>query len=118
MKSLVKLFSPINKQKIPWWVEISTTIPRCTYFFGPFDSVKEAKQEQTGYIDDLVQEKALAEYFEKAAAVCKNPKLTSNWVMSDVLRELKGSDHDVEDIPLPAEDLGELLLLIEMILYA
>ncbi|MDJ0591703.1 MAG: DUF1816 domain-containing protein [Pleurocapsa sp. MO_226.B13] len=58
MKSLVKLFSPINKQKIPWWVEISTTIPRCTYFFGPFDSVKEAKQGQTGYIDDLVQEKA------------------------------------------------------------
>lgn len=58
MKSLVKLFSPINKQKIPLWVEISTTIPRCTYFFGPFDSVKEAKQEQTGYIDDLVQEKA------------------------------------------------------------
>ena len=61
----------------------------------------------------LVQEKALAEYFEKAAAVCKNAKLASNWVMSDVLRELKGSDSNVEDIPLPAADLGELLLLIE-----
>ena len=58
MKSSLKLLSLINQKKIPWWVEIHTTIPRCTYFFGPFDSVKEAKQKQTGYVDDLVQEKA------------------------------------------------------------
>jgi hypothetical protein len=58
MKLPVKLRSLINQKKNPWWVEIRTTIPCCTYFFGPFNSVKEAKQEQPGYIDDLVQEKA------------------------------------------------------------
>lgn len=58
MKSLFNLFPLINK-RVPWWVEIRTTMPYCTYFFGPFNSAKEAKQEQTIYIDDLVQEKAL-----------------------------------------------------------
>ena len=61
----------------------------------------------------LVQEKALSEYYEKVVKVCQNPKLASNWIMSDVLRELKGSDSSVENIPMPAEDLGELLKLIE-----
>lgn len=46
-----------SKQK-PWWIEIRTSIPQCTYFFGPFKSHKKAKQEQSGYIEDLIQEKA------------------------------------------------------------
>ncbi|NJL47203.1 MAG: DUF1816 domain-containing protein [Leptolyngbyaceae cyanobacterium SM2_5_2] len=41
-----------------WWVEIQTQVPNCTYYFGPFDSCKEAKFSQVGYIDDLVQEGA------------------------------------------------------------
>ena len=41
-----------------WWVEIFTKQPCCTYYFGPFVSAKEAEQTQSGYIEDLVQEKA------------------------------------------------------------
>jgi hypothetical protein len=41
-----------------WWVKIDTETPQCTYYFGPFDSAKEAKLTQSGYIEDLEQEGA------------------------------------------------------------
>lgn len=47
-----------KKSILPWWVKISTTIPSCIYYFGPFDTFREARLSQTGYIDDLVEEKA------------------------------------------------------------
>jgi hypothetical protein len=40
-------------------VKIITEKPRCTYYFGPFDSLQEAKLSQAGYIEDLEQEGAL-----------------------------------------------------------
>ncbi|MGK7875690.1 MAG: DUF1816 domain-containing protein [Xenococcaceae cyanobacterium] len=51
----------VNSQtssELPWWVEISTAQPRCTYYFGPFDSAKEAQFYQPGYIEDLQEEGA------------------------------------------------------------
>ena len=44
--------------RFPWWLEIKTAIPCCTYYFGPFLSKKKAKISQYGYIEDLIQEKA------------------------------------------------------------
>lgn len=41
-----------------WWVEIQTTLPACTYYFGPFDSEAEANAMKGGYIEDLEQEGA------------------------------------------------------------
>lgn len=41
-----------------WWVEIITNFPRCTYYFGPFDSDKEALIHTPGYIEDLESEGA------------------------------------------------------------
>lgn len=41
-----------------WWVEIKTQTPRCTYYFGPFLSSKEASAAEAGYIEDLEQEGA------------------------------------------------------------
>ncbi|MGL5080140.1 MAG: DUF1816 domain-containing protein [Microcoleaceae cyanobacterium] len=41
-----------------WWIEVQTTIPFCIYFFGPFVSSSEAKVYQSGYIEDLLQERA------------------------------------------------------------
>ena len=42
-----------------WWIEIKTIVPRCTYYFGPFDSFEETQIYQDGYIEDLVLEKAV-----------------------------------------------------------
>lgn len=41
-----------------YWIEITTEQPRCTYYFGPFLSVQEAKLEQPGFIEDLQEEGA------------------------------------------------------------
>lgn len=41
-----------------WWVEIVTDFPRCTYYFGPFDSDKEASSNTPGYLEDLESEGA------------------------------------------------------------
>lgn len=41
-----------------WWAEITTNKPRCTYYFGPFQSYDEAKQAYPGYIEDLNSEGA------------------------------------------------------------
>lgn len=38
------------------WLQIDTYGPRCTYYFGPFLTAKEATLEQDGYIEDLTQE--------------------------------------------------------------
>ncbi|HBB32955.1 MAG TPA: hypothetical protein DDZ80_18585 [Cyanobacteria bacterium UBA8803] len=43
---------------LAWWVEISTTEPAVIYYFGPFDSLEEAKSSQGGYIEDLQAEDA------------------------------------------------------------
>lgn len=61
--SIIQIFTffipSIFKQKhFFWWIEIKTTIPQCIYYFGPFNSYKEAQSHQAGYIEDLVEEKA------------------------------------------------------------
>jgi Domain of unknown function (DUF1816) len=39
-----------------WWIEVVTTQPHCTYYFGPFMDAQEAKIEMPGFIEDLESE--------------------------------------------------------------
>ncbi|MGF1490668.1 MAG: DUF1816 domain-containing protein [Prochloraceae cyanobacterium] len=48
----------LQPQLHKWWLEINTAVPNVTYYFGPFESYIEAQQHQSGYIQDLVAEKA------------------------------------------------------------
>jgi Domain of unknown function (DUF1816) len=43
---------------LAFWVEIVTDNPKCTYYFGPFLSAKEAESAKSGYIEDLENEGA------------------------------------------------------------
>jgi Domain of unknown function (DUF1816) len=43
---------------LAWWIEIVTETPSCTYYFGPYLSVTEAKAAQPGFVVDLQQEGA------------------------------------------------------------
>lgn len=43
---------------LAFWVEIVTDNPRCTYYFGPFLSEKEASDAKNGYVEDLENEGA------------------------------------------------------------
>ncbi|NJP17791.1 MAG: DUF1816 domain-containing protein [Hydrococcus sp. CRU_1_1] len=48
----------LNFLGLAYWVEIVTDYPRCTYYFGPFLSYKEAQKAHGGYVEDLQQENA------------------------------------------------------------
>lgn len=37
----------------PCWVEITTFMPQCIYYFGSFQTSSEAKASYPGYIEDL-----------------------------------------------------------------
>ena len=61
----------------------------------------------------LTSSKALAGYFEGAAERFPQPKIVSNWIMSELMRELKRDERDIEECPVPPESLAELLQLID-----
>jgi aspartyl-tRNA(Asn)/glutamyl-tRNA(Gln) amidotransferase subunit B len=61
----------------------------------------------------LTSSRELADYFEAAARRSRNPKATSNWVMSDVLRKLKESAVTLEAFPISPDALGELVALVD-----
>lgn len=61
----------------------------------------------------LTAEKDLADYFEKAAEVSKNAKAASNWVMTELLRELNEAKLEVSKSPIAAAQLGELIAMID-----
>lgn len=49
-------------------------------------------------------------YYEKAAAVSGDPRMTANWVMGDLMALLKG--RDISESPVGPENLGELVARI------
>jgi aspartyl-tRNA(Asn)/glutamyl-tRNA(Gln) amidotransferase subunit B len=61
----------------------------------------------------LTTEKALADYFEQAAVKSKNPKAAANWIMTELMRELNQAGLDVEESPIAAAHLAELVALID-----
>ena len=55
----------------------------------------------------------LADYFEKVVEVSKNPKSSSNWIMTEVLRHLKETGKEIESFEISAENLGKIICLID-----
>ncbi len=94
------------------WVEqIRKTLPELP--------LEKAKRFQAQYglpeYDALVltQERAVAEYFEKVANLSGNAKASSNWIMVELMRELKESEKSIEEQKISAERLAELIQLID-----
>ncbi len=61
----------------------------------------------------ITAEKAVADYFEECVKICNAPKPASNWVMTEVLRELKEGEREISQFPVTARHLGEMILMIE-----
>jgi aspartyl-tRNA(Asn)/glutamyl-tRNA(Gln) amidotransferase subunit B len=59
----------------------------------------------------LTESKELADYFEAAVAVYDQPKKVSNWMMTELLRELKGGE--IGDCRVQPLQLASLLKMIE-----
>ncbi len=61
----------------------------------------------------LTASKYLSDLFEEAEKICKNPKAVTNWILSDISRILNEKEMEAKDIPFKAEDLAQLISLID-----
>ena len=61
----------------------------------------------------LTATRALADYFEAAAAKAPNAKAAANWIQSELLALLKDSGKEITDSPVKPEAVGDLLKLVE-----
>jgi aspartyl-tRNA(Asn)/glutamyl-tRNA(Gln) amidotransferase subunit B len=61
----------------------------------------------------LTSERSLADYYEKVVKVSGNPRSASNWIRSELQRELESAGMAAGSSPVSPEDLGELVRLIE-----
>jgi aspartyl-tRNA(Asn)/glutamyl-tRNA(Gln) amidotransferase subunit B len=62
----------------------------------------------------LTSSKDLADYFEAALKVYPQPKKLSNWMMTELMRELKGEDSiEIGGCPITPQNLGALLNMID-----
>jgi len=96
----------------PAWVEeIRATLPELP------DAKKERFIQEYGIpeydAEVLTSSKPLANYYENCVRFFPQPKIVSNWIMSELLRELKKDEREIEECPVPAENLAALLRLID-----
>ena len=61
----------------------------------------------------LISSKYLSDLFEDATKKCNNPKAVSNWIMTDITKILNEKEQEPNEIPFTAEQLGELVILID-----
>jgi len=66
-----------------------------------------------GEASQLVADKDLAEYFETVARFTANPKLSANWILGELTRELNNSGKHITKILVTAEDLAVLIKTVE-----
>jgi len=80
------------------------------------------EQKKTRFIRDyglpesdagvLTADKFLAGYFEDVVKAGAEPKPASNWIMAELLRELKEDERDLRECPVQAGQLADLIQLI------
>jgi aspartyl-tRNA(Asn)/glutamyl-tRNA(Gln) amidotransferase subunit B len=62
----------------------------------------------------LTSDRDLAEYFETAHRGYPQPKKLANWIMTEIMRELKGEEGvDIRSFPISPENLAALLAMID-----
>ena len=61
----------------------------------------------------LTDSRGVADYFETAARVCGNAKVTANWILNELLREMKFAATDISASPVSAESLAEMIRMID-----
>ena len=96
----------------PAWVDqVRQTIPELP------DARRQRFVSQYGLpaydADVLVASRAMADYFEATVELFPQPKIVSNWVMGNFLRELNYANHSPDEAPVTPSHLAELLRLID-----
>ncbi len=61
----------------------------------------------------LTASRALADFFEETAKACGSPKAAANWIIRDLLRELKEREVALSGVAITPAILGSLIRLVE-----
>ena len=61
----------------------------------------------------LTSTKAMATYYEESVRLFPEPKTVSNWMMGDLLRELKRDEREIDQCPVTPQHLVEMLEMIK-----
>jgi len=61
----------------------------------------------------ITSTKPLAMYYEEAVRLFPEPKTVSNWIMGDLLRELKRDEREIDQCPVTPLHLAEMLSMIK-----
>ena len=61
----------------------------------------------------LTGSQSLANYYEECVRLFEEAKMVSNWIMGDLLRELKKDDREIEECPVPPKHLASMLKMIK-----
>ncbi|MFV8256903.1 Asp-tRNA(Asn)/Glu-tRNA(Gln) amidotransferase subunit GatB [Bdellovibrio bacteriovorus] len=61
----------------------------------------------------LTTEKDLADFYEDTAKESKNFKASSNWIMTELLRELNSANKNIKDSPIKPAQLGKMIAMID-----
>lgn len=61
----------------------------------------------------ITENKKVSDIFESASKVCGNPKLVSNWIMTDLLRLIKENGQSILDSALNGQNFGKMLLYFD-----
>ena len=80
------------------------------------EKLKRYKEEFKIPEDDaqiITGDKHLADIFEKASAICNNPKKVSNWLMVETMRLMKESNTEPSQLKFSPENLAKLVNLAE-----
>jgi aspartyl-tRNA(Asn)/glutamyl-tRNA(Gln) amidotransferase subunit B len=61
----------------------------------------------------LTSTKTMANYFEECVRFFPEPKIVSNWMMGDLLRELKRDEREIDHCPVTPKHLTEMLSMMK-----
>jgi aspartyl-tRNA(Asn)/glutamyl-tRNA(Gln) amidotransferase subunit B len=61
----------------------------------------------------LTASRELATYFEQTVERFQNPKSVSNWIMTELMRQLKGEEDGIASCPVSPVQLADLLMLVD-----
>lgn len=61
----------------------------------------------------ITMNKKLADIFDRATEVCGNPKLASNWIMTDIMRRMNENGEEILDSFFNGDNFGQALLYLE-----
>ncbi|MDL1955755.1 MAG: Asp-tRNA(Asn)/Glu-tRNA(Gln) amidotransferase subunit GatB [Candidatus Desulfofervidus auxilii] len=94
-----------------WIKEIEKALPELP------DAKKERFMKEYGLppydAEVLTSAKELADYFESVVKENVNPKMASNWIMSELLGKLHQDKKDITQCPVSPKHMAELIQLIE-----